>query len=85
MAAGAQRSQCPALPEWPPDGVIADDPELRAQIEAKTPLRRLGTVQDVAAAVVYLASAAAGYLTGTVLEVAGGAESPATGQSLPDL
>ena len=65
--------------------VIADDPELRAQIEAMTPLRRLGTVQDVAAAVVYLASAAGAYLTGTILEVAGGLESPATGQPLPDL
>jgi 7-alpha-hydroxysteroid dehydrogenase len=65
--------------------VIADDPELRTQIEAMTPLRRLGTVQDVAAAVVYLASAAGAYLTGTVLEVAGGLQSPPTGQLLPDL
>jgi 7-alpha-hydroxysteroid dehydrogenase len=65
--------------------VIADDPEPRAQIEAMTPLRRLGTVQDVAAAVIYLASAAGAYLTGTVLQVAGGLESPATGQPIPDL
>ena len=65
--------------------IIADDPALRAQIEAGTPLRRLGTVQDVAAAVVYLASPAGAYLTGAVLEVAGGLQAPATGPPIPDL
>lgn len=64
---------------------IADDPALRTQIEAATPLRRLGTVDDVAAAVVYLASPAAGYVTGAALEVHGGLHSPATGQAGPDL
>ena len=65
--------------------VIADNPALRAQIEASTPLRRLGTVQDIAAAVVYLASPAGAYLTGAVLEVAGGLQAPATGPPTPDL
>jgi 7-alpha-hydroxysteroid dehydrogenase len=58
---------------------IAGDAALRAGIEAVTPLRRLGTAQDVAAAVVYLASPAGAYLTGTVLEVDGGLQTPATG------
>jgi 7-alpha-hydroxysteroid dehydrogenase len=64
---------------------ITDDAELRSRVEAATPLRRLGTAQDVAAAVVYLASPASAYLTGTVLEVHGGLQAPSTQQPLPDL
>jgi 3-oxoacyl-[acyl-carrier protein] reductase len=39
---------------------------------ARSPLGRLGTPQDVAAAVSFLASSDAGYLTGQVLDVSGG-------------
>jgi NAD(P)-dependent dehydrogenase (short-subunit alcohol dehydrogenase family) len=39
---------------------------------ARTPLRRLGTPQDVAGAAVFLASDAAAYITGHVLAVDGG-------------
>jgi 3-oxoacyl-[acyl-carrier protein] reductase len=46
--------------------------DLRASILAKIPLARLGTPQEVAAAVAFLASPAAGYVTGTVLHVNGG-------------
>jgi 7-alpha-hydroxysteroid dehydrogenase len=42
-------------------------------------------VDDVAAAVLYLASPAGAYLTGTVLEVHGGLQAPNTQQPLPDL
>ena len=37
------------------------------------PLRRLGTVDDVAQAALYLASENADWVTGVVLDVAGGA------------
>jgi 7-alpha-hydroxysteroid dehydrogenase len=65
--------------------VITSDAEFRSRVEAATPLRRLGTTADVAAAVVYLASPAGAYLTGAVLEVHGGLQAPSTQQPLPDL
>jgi len=46
--------------------------EQRKALLEQIPLGRLGTPQDVAAAVAYLASAAGGYVTGAVLHVNGG-------------
>ncbi len=46
--------------------------EVRAALLEATPLRRLGTPQDVADAVAYLCSPAASYVTGVVLPVDGG-------------
>jgi 3-oxoacyl-[acyl-carrier protein] reductase len=46
--------------------------EQKKLLLGRIPLGRLGTPQDVAAAVAYLASPAAGYVTGTVLHVNGG-------------
>ena len=48
------------------------DPGFRDVEVARTPLRRLGTVEDVAGAVVYFASAEAGFVTGQLLLVDGG-------------
>lgn len=46
--------------------------ELRAQMEARTPLGRLGTPEDIAAAVLYLAAPSGAWVSGKVLEVDGG-------------
>jgi 3-oxoacyl-[acyl-carrier protein] reductase len=46
--------------------------EARTTLEARIALRRLGTPDDVAYAVAFLASEQAGYITGTVLNVSGG-------------
>ncbi|MFN2644561.1 MAG: 3-oxoacyl-ACP reductase FabG [Burkholderiales bacterium] len=46
--------------------------ESRSALLAQIPLARLGVAADVAAAVSYLASPAAGYVTGTCLHVNGG-------------
>ena len=51
---------------------ILREPELVARIEAMTPLRRLAEPRDVAAAIAFLASAAAAMITGHVLAVDGG-------------
>jgi 7-alpha-hydroxysteroid dehydrogenase len=50
------------------------DDELRAKMEALTPMRRIGTVEDIAIAALYLASPAGGWVTGKVFEVDGGTE-----------
>ena len=46
--------------------------EQRARLQAAIPLGRMGTPDDVAAAVLYLASAEAGWVTGATLHVNGG-------------
>jgi 7-alpha-hydroxysteroid dehydrogenase len=52
---------------------FVSDPTLREQMVALTPMGRLGTVEDVAAAALYLASPAGEWVTGKVFEVDGGA------------
>jgi 2-hydroxycyclohexanecarboxyl-CoA dehydrogenase len=47
-------------------------PETRGKIAMSYPLRRLGTPGDIAAAVVFLTSTRAGYITGQTLSVSGG-------------
>jgi 7-alpha-hydroxysteroid dehydrogenase len=48
--------------------------ELRGKMEALTPMRRIGTVEDIALAVLYLASPASSWVTGKVFEIDGGSE-----------
>lgn len=47
-------------------------PEARAKLESGTPMRRIGTPEDIAAAAVYLCSPAGAWVTGKVFEVDGG-------------
>ena len=46
--------------------------DLRKQLEAQTPLGRIGQTRDIAPAAVFLASQDAGWITGETLLVAGG-------------
>lgn len=46
--------------------------KVREELEAQIPLERLGSADDIANAVVFLASEASGYITGHVLSVNGG-------------
>jgi 7-alpha-hydroxysteroid dehydrogenase len=64
---------------------VANDPATKTELEDGTPLRRIGSTDDIAAAVLYLASPAGSFLTGKVLEVDGGLQTPNLDLKLPDL
>jgi 3-oxoacyl-[acyl-carrier protein] reductase len=54
------------------DRLASQPPELRQAIARGFPLKRLGTVDDVTAATLFLLSDAASWITGATLDVAGG-------------
>jgi 7-alpha-hydroxysteroid dehydrogenase len=64
---------------------VASDEATMHEMTTKTPLGRVGEVEDVAAAVLYLSSRAGGFVTGKVLEVDGGLQAPNLDLGLPDL
>lgn len=75
---------CPGLVAPPPDAVVGSEsiwrqgmaeiftPETLERVRRAYPLRRMGTAQEVANAVVFLASDAASFITGQTLSVSGG-------------
>jgi 7-alpha-hydroxysteroid dehydrogenase len=56
---------------------VLTDETVRERLENNTPMHRVGQVDDIAAAVVYLAAPASSFVTGKIFEVDGGVESPA--------
>ncbi|MEQ8966949.1 MAG: SDR family NAD(P)-dependent oxidoreductase [Azospirillaceae bacterium] len=63
---------CPTFVETPMTRPMLEDPAFRAEVLGKIALGRLGRVEDVAAAAVYLASDAAALMTGSALLLDGG-------------
>jgi NAD(P)-dependent dehydrogenase (short-subunit alcohol dehydrogenase family) len=62
----------PTFIETPGTKERLDDPEFRRAVLARIPAGRVGTVDDVAGAVIYLASPAGSLVTGSILTVDGG-------------
>lgn len=60
----------PGFVETPMTDVLPE--KVKEELKARVPLGRLGAPKDVAAAIVFLASDEAGYITGHVLDVNGG-------------
>lgn len=60
----------PGFIETPMTDVLSD--KVKEELRTRIPLGRMGTGRDVAAAIVFLASDEAGYITGHVLDVNGG-------------
>lgn len=66
----------PGFIETPLTAGVLADASLRAAVEAATPMQRVGTADDVANVVVFLASPLAAYITGQNLVVDGGSSLP---------
>ena len=62
----------PTFIETPLTKPMLANEDFRQEVLSKIPLNRIGTVEDVAAAVLYLASAASNMVTGDSLKVDGG-------------
>ena len=65
--------------------IVTGNEGLRTTMEQNTPLQRIGDPDEIAATVLYLASAAGGYVTGKVIEVDGGISVPNLDLGFPDL
>jgi 7-alpha-hydroxysteroid dehydrogenase len=70
-----------ALRRW----LDAKGADAREEMVQNTPMRRNGTPEDVAAAVLYLSSPASSWVTGKLLEVDGGVLGAVLPSRLPDL
>ena len=65
--------------------VVLTNPAIRKLFVDNTPMGRPGTVEDIAACAVYLASPASAWVTGKIFQVDGGTVSPAISVPTPPL
>jgi len=66
-------------------GLVLRNADLEKKLVEATPLKRVGRVEDIAAAAVYLASPASSYVTGRVIDVDGGIQRANLDLGIPDL
>ena len=65
--------------------IVMTNDDIRNALEGGTPMRRIGQPDDIAAAVLYLASPASSYVTGQILAVDGGLQVPNLDMPFADL
>jgi 7-alpha-hydroxysteroid dehydrogenase len=65
--------------------IVLQNEALESEMKRRTPLKRLGVTDDIAAGALYLASPAAAYMTGRVLDIDGGLRGSNLDMGLPDL
>ena len=68
----AVNAVCPGIFRTELNDHAFEDAEVRRQVERRIPFRRLGTPQELAPAVLFLASAASDFMTGETIVVDGG-------------
>jgi 3-oxoacyl-[acyl-carrier protein] reductase len=56
------------------EAVQLHDPKMLDRVKARTPMKRMGTPEEVSPLVVFLASEGASFITGTAIPVTGGAD-----------
>jgi len=64
---------CPGVIETPMTAPLVADPQMKAMIDAMTPMGRFGKAEEIAEAVVWLCSDAASFVTGHPMVIDGGA------------
>lgn len=62
----------PTFVDTPQVAMLLDDPEFRAGIENRIPLRRVGGTDDLTGAAIYFCSDASSFVTGQILGIDGG-------------
>jgi 7-alpha-hydroxysteroid dehydrogenase len=65
--------------------IVLEQDEIRDEMVRRTPLKRLGRPRDIALGALYLASPAASFVTGKLMEIDGGLEEANLEMDLPDL
>ena len=65
--------------------IVLTNEDIHDAMIAGTPMRRLGEVEDIAAAAIYLASPSASYVTGQILGVDGGIRSSNFDMGIQDI
>ncbi len=64
---------CPGVIETPMTAPLVSNPEMRKLLDSMTPMGRMGTAEEIAAAVLWLCSDEASFVTGHAMVIDGGA------------